>query len=97
MGRGGTAQQDRSDRHAVAVDHLEHVEQDVGSIQVRADQQVGLAGERAVRHGLGTQLGQEGGVAVHLAVALDVRGALAEQVAGLAHLDGRVSARGAEL
>lgn len=88
----GAAQQDRADGDAVPVGGLEYVEQDVGRIQVRAHQQVGVAIQRAVGHQAVTQFRQQGGVAVHLAVAVDVRGHAAEDVARLAHLDGRRAA-----
>ena len=39
------------DRHAVPAGHLEHVEQDVGGVEVRQQQQVGRAGQRASRAG----------------------------------------------
>ena len=73
----------------MAIGGFQHVEQDVGRIQVRAHQQVGLAFQRAVRHQAVTQLGAQGSVAVHFAVAADIGHHAAEDVAGLAHLDGR--------
>ena len=93
----GAAQQDRADGDAVSIGGLEHVEQDVGRIQVRAHQQVGVAIQRAVGHQAVAQFRQQGGVAVHFAVTVDVRGHAAEDVAGLAHLDGRRAAGASEL
>jgi hypothetical protein len=45
------AEQDRADRHAVAAGHLQHVEQDVGRIQVGQHQQVGGAAAAWCRAG----------------------------------------------
>ena len=49
MGRAGSTQQNRADRDTVATDHFEHVEQDVGRIQVGANQDIGLALKAAAR------------------------------------------------
>ena len=70
------AQQDRADRDAVAAGDLQHVEQDVGRVEVGQHQQVGLAGQRAVGQEALRRivLGQRR-VAVHLAVAFARPGA----------------------
>ncbi len=74
MGRGGRAHQDRADGGAVADGGFEHVEQDVGRIQVGADQDVGFAVQGRLASKRARAPVVQRGVAMHFAIALDVRG-----------------------
>ena len=81
------AEQDRADRHAVAAGDLQQVEGDVGGVEVGHDQQVGLARQRASRAAPPSRIASaERGVAVHLAVDLELGRALAQQRQRRAHL-----------
>ncbi len=89
------AHEDRADRRAIAVQHLDGVEQDIGRIQVRADQDIGLALEPAVHEIAAANGFRQRRIGVHLAIALDVRRQLREDLVGLAHARGRLAPRGA--
>ena len=93
MGRSGSAHQDRADSGALGAGDLEHVEQDVGCVQVRADQDVGCAAQAAVRQRGAANGLRQGSIAMHFAIAFDVRCCLHKQVARIAHLARRFARR----
>ncbi len=93
MRRGCRAEQDGAYGGAVRARGLEYVEEDVGRVQIGADQHVGSAAERGVEQAVAAHVFGQRGVAVHLAVAFDVRRELREQVAREAHFARRGAAR----
>jgi len=83
---GCRAHEDRAHRHATAGGGFHDVVQNVGRVQVGADQQVGRTAQRAVFQIGAADFGLQGRVAVQLAVALDVGVLGHEQVTGQTHL-----------
>eukprot|EP01022_Parablepharisma_sp_SALTPOND_P023573 TRINITY_DN501_c0_g7_i1.p1 TRINITY_DN501_c0_g7~~TRINITY_DN501_c0_g7_i1.p1 ORF type:complete len:1271 (+),score=484.06 TRINITY_DN501_c0_g7_i1:9557-13369(+) len=96
MHRCGRAQQDGADGGALAAAGLQDVEEDVGGIQVGADQHVGRTGQAAVGQAdaVADLLGQ-GCVTVQFTGGLDLRCQLLEVLVGLRHLAGRRTRRAA--
>ena len=68
MHRTSRAEQDGADGHAFAAGHLDQVVGDVGGIDVRHDQQVGLTLERRVRVGFASNVFVQRRIAMHFAV-----------------------------
>ena len=93
MGRSVGAHQHGTNGRAVARGGLEHVEQNVGCVQVGADQDVGFAVQRAVKHGALADLLVQGCVAMHFAIALDTGVGSSKEVARFAHLQRRLAGR----
>src|SRR5450830_8011 len=97
MHRLSATQQDRTDRHTVAGRCLQQVVGDVGGVDVRHHQQVGIALQWRVRHDLRQQFWIERSVAVHFAVDFELRRLLLNQLQRGAHLDRRFAVAGTEV
>ena len=78
-------------------DRLDHLESDVGGIEIRHDQHVGLPVQARMRKHAFAQQRVERGVAVHLAVDLKFRMARRQQCIGRAHLARRRRVIAAEI
>ncbi len=85
MHRFRHAHQYRSNGHPFRTGDAQQVIADTRRFDVRHDQHVGRAFQRAVRHPLVTNALHQRGVAVHLSVDHQLRRALAHQLQGLAH------------
>ena len=86
MDRLGRTQQHRADGDAATGGCFQQVVGDVGGVDVRQHQQVGLAGQRAARHQLLAQFSIERKVAVHFAVDLQPGRLAAQQRQRAPHL-----------
>ena len=75
----------------LATRNLKHIEQDIGRIQIGADQQVGAAFEPIGRKTGVTQLGIQGAIALQLALARNLRFQAAEDFVRTAQLRDRKS------
>ena len=80
------AQQDRADGDAIARRHLEQIVGDIRRIQIRHDQQIGLALQARSRECLHAQAFRHRRIAVHLAFHFQLRRQLLQQLARPAHL-----------
>ena len=86
MRRTGRAHQDGAHRHPTTGGGFQHVVQNVGRIQIGADQQISRARQRAVFQIGIANFRLQCRVAVQLAIALDVGVLRHKQVTGHAHL-----------
>src|SRR5436190_391327 len=84
--RSRTAEQDRADGHAAAGGGLQQVERDVGGVERRQYEEIRLPLQLRAREHAQANLLRKRGVAVHLAVDLELGRALADQRERLLHL-----------
>ena len=85
---GSRTEQHGPDRHAIGRCHLQHVEQNVRRIQVRADQQIGFSLQGGFSQGRAEHRLGQCRITLQLTVALHVGRQLSKQLARQAHFAG---------
>src|SRR6185369_13727795 len=85
MRRTRRPDQDRPDRQRIR-QRLDHLVGDVGGVEVRHDQDVGIAFQVGMRQHQLARRGRKRGIALHFAVGLDLRMLFLQKRGGTAHL-----------